>query len=320
MITGPSSYLPTTTEFIAHWAATTAALPPLVPIVLEDGTTETAFANERAELVVKRDNLETQDMEVALARAALAIAKEGLLAKLNLFNAKVRASMGSSLYARVLPLVPGIEDGREAFSKPLAQAVNLWTKIDATPPPGVTVPMELQDGTVLTGFAAAVTALAGLYNELAKQEFNFTLLMESRNDTQDVLYAWMKAYRVAVPGRFLPGSALLDSLPALTATSTRTPDPVSLSGAWDAGLTAAQLTAGVSSDPDLKEYELRWCAGASYSQDTEHVAGSIPAGTVPVFVTTKGLTTGGATACFRVYVRLLTGGEAGSETVAITRP
>lgn len=319
-ITGPSSYLPTTTEFIEHWAAATAALPPTEPLVLEGGVTAGTFSNKRSDLLVERANLEAKDLDAVLARGALEIAKEALLAQLNLFNSLVRGAMGSSVYGRALPKVPGIGDGREAFSKPMVQAVNLWAKINAAPPPGVTAPVLLADGTAQAVFATAVAALTGLYDAVTEEEQGFALLLEARNDTQDELYAMMKAYRVAVLGRFLPGDAIIDSLPALTADSGRTPDPVELSGAWVAGLSAAQLTATVSNDPDLKEYELRWCAGASYAQDTEHVAGSIPAGTVPVFVTTKGLTVGGSVASFRVYVRLLSGGEAGSETVVVERP
>lgn len=319
-ITGPSSYLPTTTEFIEHWAATTAALPPADPIILEGGATSATFANLRATLVTQRGNVEAQDLEVLLARGALEMAKEALLAKLNLFNALVRGAMGSSVYARALPRVPGIGDGREVFSSPMVQGVNLWLKINAAPPAGVTAPVVLADGTTQGALATAVAALEGLYDEATVQELGFTLLLEERNDTQDGLYALMKAYRLAVPVRFLPGDALFDSLPVLTPTSGRTPDAVELSGAWNAGEAAAHLTATVSTDPDLKEYELRWCAGASYSTNADHVAGTVPAGTTPVFVTTKGLMVSGATASFRVYVRLTTGGEAGSETVVVTRP
>lgn len=319
-ITGPSSYVPTTAEFIAHWAATTAALPPTKPIILEGSVTSVTFANKRSELLVERNNLEQQDLDATQARQELEMAKEALLAKMNLFNALVRGTMGSTVYARMLALVPGIGFGQEPFSKPMTLTAKLWAKIDATPPPGVVPPVELADGSVQVGFAAAVVALAVLYDAVTQTEQDFTQALEDRNDTQDELYPMMKAYRLAVPARFLPGNALIDSLPVLTSESSRTPDPVGLSGAWNAGDAAAHLTGTVSNDPDLKEYELRWCTGASYSTEMEHVAGSIPAGTVPVFVTTKGLPVSGSVAGFRVYVRLTGGGEAGSETVVITRP
>ena len=220
----------------------------------------------------------------------------------------------------MLPAIPGIEAGQENFTKPMLRIKQIWAKINAAPPLPLTGALVLQGGDTQAQFEADFDALLELYKTLAGLEQSFSLMMEERNDIQDVLYAWMKEYRKAVAVAFPEGNAQVDSMPALTADSSRTPDPVALNGAWDAGLSAAQLTAGVSTDPDLEEYELRWCAGASYSTESEHVAGSIPQGSPPVFVTTKGLTSSGHTACYRVYVRLHDGGEAGSDTVVITRP
>lgn len=318
-IVGPSSYVPCTQEFLDHWTDVDAALSSGEPLVLEDGTAVGDFGDVRVVLIARRDELETADLEAALTRAALAMAKEVLLAKLNFFNQKVRGAMGASVYARVLPLVPGIGDGQEVFSKPMVQAAKLWAKINAAPPAGVTAPVVLVDDTSQAAFAALVSGLEGLYGAVVGTDQDFTLALQARNDVQEVLYRMMKEYRLVVPTRFLPGSALLESMPALTPDSSRTPDAVSLSGAWNAGDTSAHLTGTVSSDPDLKDYELRWCAGASYSTDTEHTVGTVPGGAPPVWVTLKGLMTAGAVASFRAYVRLTSGGEAGSNTVVITR-
>ena len=319
-ITGPSSYLPTTMAFSEHWTLVNVALGSGGDLVLEGGTALADFQTLRAVLVDRRDAVETAALNATLAGAEVAIQKEALLAQLNLFNHAVRGQMGSSAYARALPPVPGIGEGETPFRTPLVQAAKLWARINAAPPAGFTAPLVLVDGTAQPAFATAVTALGLAYNSVAATGQDVTTALEQRNDVQDGLYALMKAYRQAVPGRFLPAAALVESLPALSEDSTRTPDPVELSGAWNVPGAAAHLTAGVSSDPDLKEYELRWCAGGSYSQDLEHVAGSIAAGNLPVFVTTKGLTVSGAVASFRVYVRLTGGGEAGSETVVVTRP
>jgi hypothetical protein len=319
-ITGPSSYVPTTAEFVAHWTDANAELPALQPLLLSDGTDLASFSTARTVLLSMRDELEAADLDVQLARGAMNLAKGPLLAKLNLFNTLVRGAMGTSVYARALPLVPGIGDGQQGFSQPMVQAMKLWAKINAAPPAGVTAPVVLVDGTTQAVFAAAVEALAELYGDVVGAEQEFALALARRNDVQDEIYRSMKLYRETVPTRFMPDSPLLASLPALSPDSGRTPDPVELSGAWDAGLAAARLTATVSNDPDLKEYELRWCPGAVFSTDTDHVVGSVPAGEPPVFVTTKGLGTSGAVASFRVYVRLTSGGEAGSETVVVERP
>lgn len=292
----------------------------MTPIILEDGTTVLDFQAKKEALLSKREALEAADVDVVFAREQLNMAKESLHARAVKFNAAVRARISKTVFARMLPAIPGIEAGQENFTKPMLRIKQIWAKINAAPPLPLTGALVLQGGDTQAQFEADFDALLELYKTLAGLEQSFSLMMEERNDIQDVLYAWMKEYRKAVAVAFPEGNAQVDSMPALTADSSRTPDPVALNGAWDAGLSAAQLTAGVSTDPDLEEYELRWCAGASYSTESEHVAGSIPQGSPPVFVTTKGLTSSGHTACYRVYVRLHDGGEAGSDTVVITRP
>lgn len=319
-ISGPSSYVPTTQAFFTHWEAANLAFPGPPTIELEDGTTVMAFQAKMQELLDKREALEEADVEVAFAREQLNMAKESLHARAVKFNAAVRARISKTVYARMLPAIPGIEAGQEVFTKPLLRIKQIWAKINAALPPPLTSALLLQGGDTQSQFAIDFDALLPLYSTLAALEQALSLMMEERNDIQDVLYDWMKEYRLAIAVAFPEGDAQVESLPKLTSESSRTPDPVALSGAWDAGLSAAQLTAGVSTDPDLEEYELRWCAGASYSTESEHVAGSIPQGSPPVFVTTKGLTISGHTACYRVYVRLHDGGEAGSDTVVITRP
>ncbi len=81
----------------------------------------------------------------------------------------------------------------------------------------------------------------------------------------------------------------------------------------------ADLTATVSSDPDLAEYELRACAGPDYDVDLEAVVASVPAGETPEFATDRFMEAPGAVASYRVYVLLQSGGEAGSGTV-VARP
>ena len=44
--------------------------------------------------------------------------------------------LGHQIVARVLPLVPSVQDGQETFSKPLSQAAKLWKKVNAAPPAG----------------------------------------------------------------------------------------------------------------------------------------------------------------------------------------
>lgn len=319
-ITGPASYVATTQAFDAHWLDVNTFLGLAGELVLEGGTSQVEFGEMRAELLGARDLVDEATLDRALARANLQMKKEWLLTALNAFKTKVVAVASTSAYARVLPLVPGVQDGQEVFSRPLSQAAKLWKKFDTTPPPGVTGPLLLQDGTTQGVFEAAVAALAELYDTVVDAEQEVSLTLERRNDLQDSLYELMKKYRLAVPAYVPAGNALLDTLPALTPTSGRTPEPVTASGAWNAGTVKAALTATISTDPDLDHYELRACAGPEYSTEEESVVAAAPPGPTVAFATDKFLTQSGDIASYRIYVVLQSGGQAGSNTVVVVRP
>jgi hypothetical protein len=319
-ITGPASYVATTELFNAHWKDVDVFKGGSGSVVVEGGETQLDFETLRGDLLAARDAVDEATLNRALARADLQMKKEGLLATLNAFKTKIFAVASASAYARVLPLVPSLLDGQEAFSRPLSQVAKLWLKVNAAPPAGVTAPLVLQDGTTAATYGGAVTALALLYDAVVDAEQEVALALQRRNDLQDRLYELMKKYRLAVPASIPAGNALLDTLPALSPTSGRTPVAVTASGQWNAGTSKAALTATVSADPDLDHYELRACAGADYSTDEESVVASVPPGASVAFATDRFLTQAGEVASFRIYVVLKSGGEAGSNTVVVARP
>ena len=130
----------------------------------------------------------------------------------------------------------------------------------------------------------------------------------------------LKNYRLALPTMFAQGHALAQSLPRLSPLPGATPQPVTLAGQWLAASSQAQLTWTASNDPNLLEYEVRFCSGADYTSDDETVIANIPAASPRELLTDTGLTASGLVASFKVYVRLTSGNERGSNTVQITRP
>lgn len=326
-ISGPTSYVPTTQAFLDHWAQVNAALPTLQPLLLPNPlgsaaviSTRAQFATARGLLMTQRDGMEELDFNLSFARASLGLLRVKLHTWMNLFNDRVRGALGGSAYERSLADVPGVEAGLEAFSKPMKRTKVLWAKINADGPAGITLPMGLQDGADVADFGDSLENLATAFDAVTTAETLSTVGLEKRNDLQAPLYEAMKAYRLALPGRLLRESALVESMPGLTAEGGRTPDPVSLSAVWDGAAVKAKLTIGASEDPELKEYEVRYCVGADYSIDHEHVAGSVPPEGPLVFETVKGVSTAGAVASYRVYVILQSGHEAGSETAVVARP
>ena len=318
-ITGPASFVFTTQQFINHWTEVNLGLASSGPLVLEDGSDIVELETQRANLLSQRDSVEAAALNLAEARGLLLQAKTTLLSQLNAFNGVVRARLSASHYARLLADVPGIGDGAERFRKPLVQTDLLWAKINSAPPAGFTAPLVLLGGVVQLDFRGSLNALQSRVDSVTAAEQALDLALERRNDTQDAIRPRLVNYRLMVPTLIPAGDALLDTLPAYSTEGSRTPEATVLSGAWNAATTQADLTSTISDDSDLAEYELRYCAGADYDTELESVAGNVPAGQSPVFHTTKGLTTAGSTASFRVYVRLSSGGEKGSNTVVVAR-
>jgi len=121
----------------------------------------------------------------------------------------------------------------------------------------------------------------------------------------------MVQYRAGVEAMLGPTHPLTLSLPDLFPAPGSTPAAVTLGGAWNPGTSLADLSWTASADPDLLEY--------AYDALTASVIGNQPPGTLN-FSTDAGLSLSGDTASYKVFVRLTTSNEAGSNTVTITRP
>lgn len=121
-------------------------------------------------------------------------------------------------------------------------------------------------------------------------------------------------------GLFQPGSPLVVTIPLLYPPAGRTPEPVTAQVSFDAATTEAVVTFTESDEAELDFYEVRGVSGEVYDGDDEVVLGKIPKGAARSFRTSYGLDEPGTAASFKVYVVLITGNEAGSKAVTVTRP
>ncbi len=320
-ITGPSSYIPTTNEFSAHWDAANTALGAGGPILLPGGTT-------RANLVTHRDNLQTKQAEIEgqinaseIARGDLTTKKEDLHLRGGQFNDKVRAILGATAFARALPELPQPQDGQGNFVPPLDDINTLWVKINAAVGiAGFTPPLLLLGGYAVADFNTALVALKAQFDTVSKEEVLVKLKIEERNALQGVIYPLLKSYRQVLPTYFAANSPLIASLPKLTPDPGSTPDPVLANGVWDVPTTQGKITWAASTAADFSEYEVRWSPGTTYDASVEVVLGNVAPGAPLEFLTTQGLGASGDVSVFKVYVKTTTGNEKGSNTVKITRP
>jgi hypothetical protein len=318
-ISGPASYLPTTDQFLGHWEAADTTLGVGNELKLKDGSGRAVLVTKKDLLVVKRAAVQTKLNVQEVARGDIEVRKVALLVRMNQFNDKVRFLLGGTKWERALAQVPSQTDGQGNFTTPLDDAAALWLMINADP--------AIADITLLGAytqalFVADVAALNAAFTTYTTGGKQADVALEERNDVQDEIYELLKQYRQAAPTYFAQGHAILDSLPDLTPAPGSTPAAVTANGAWDGPLVKAKITFSLSADPNLQEYELRFCAGPNYSTETEAVApgGNIAAGGVREFQTDAGLSAPASVATFKVYVQTTTGNEKGSNTVTIVRP
>lgn len=314
-ISGPSSYVSTTEEFIAHWGLANATLGAPNPIVLAEGANLALLAAKQSELVVKRTLLQGKLILLEVARGDIEVRKLALLELFNKFTSRVRALSAGTKWARALPTAPGIGEGQGNFIEPLDKAASLWNLINADPALADIVIVGVTQGQ----FATQVAELKAAYHARTAAGTEVQVTREERNDLQDEIYEWLKSYRQAVPTHFESGHALVDSLPRLTPAAGSTPDAVTADGEWDEAAMLARISFTLSTAPDFAAYELRYTPGPVYSNDDDIVIDQITDINSLEFMTNTGLLIPGVTATFKVFVKTTTGNEKGSNAVSVTR-
>lgn len=319
-IQGPASFLPTTDEVLAHWGLVNTALAP-GSLVLPAGTTRANLETHRTALGTLHSAVQASLNDVEMARADLDDRKAALHARLNQFNEKARSYLGSTTLARSLPKVPTLTEGQGTWLPALDDMENLWLRANALAPVGgFTPPLLLLGGYALAAFSADLALLRTAYKTITSKEVELRVKRGERTDLENVIYPILKSYREAMPTFFAPEHALVMSLPRLTPEAGSTPEPVSLTGVWNAGTTQGKLTWTASAEAALDHYEVRWSPGSSYSAEDESLLGSVDKEATREFLTAQGLGAPGAVSAFRVYVVTATGNEKGSNTALITRP
>ena len=317
-ISGPSSYILTLDEFLAHWAIADATLGAGSEIVLPVGVTRAILLAKKVTLVAKREELQTTLNMQETARGEIDILKITLLERIHQFNDKVRAYLPNSKWIAALPLMPSYSDGQGNFTEPLDDAATLWLQLNADP--GAVAAFTLLEAYTQAMFATDLTALRTAYAALNTAGVTATVVRNERNSLQDEIYRLLKSYRIVLPTAFTRGHALTASLPRLTPLPGSTPAEVTVTVVWDAALEQARITWTATTSADLDHYDVRFCSGPNYSTDDESIVTTMPGDGNREVLTTAGLINPGATASFKVYVITTTDNEKGSTAVSLTRP
>ena len=322
-LTSLGSYLTTAQAFIAHWTSVNATLGAN-PLKLKSTYAVSDFTADRAALQTAITALEPSFNALQAAVRDRDLKKAAIKPRVLQFRNAVRFYLQGQPIENSLPVQPALSAIESKFLKPLDDTASLWALVNAIPAtgvgsvPGFTPPLTLLGAYPIATLTTDIAALRAAYLAVSNAQVNLKIVREKRDALLPNLRARMEQYRKAILALYAPTDPFVMSLPTLTAPSGSTPDPVSVSGKWDAALGKGVLTILPSDDPKLDYYSVRIGIAPTYKASEETVIGRIEKGET-TFETTTGLAASGSVGLFKVYVVLTTGNEKGSATVKITR-
>ena len=218
------------------------------------------------------------------------------------------------------PVMPGLGDGQERFTKQMIDAMTLWEDLNgAAAPAGVTVPVVLASGVDHAAFASTISALQFSYLAVAKAEARLKTARTDRTIKEEAACALMKAYRAAAPQKLSQFPALAATIPKLTPDPGHTPDPVQASATFTAPSTS-HVVHTASTDADLDYYELEGTNGDEWNDEDAVNLGRHDPGDPNEFTITFGLTQPDTAVALKVYVVLKSGRRAGTAAMVVRRP
>ena len=311
-------YIPVMDEFIGHWTATDDSI-----VLAENGTAVDfdAFGDLRTALDGAKASVQAKLNDLEGTRVTLEQTRLTAGDRIAEFNRRIRADFPNTPTLSRLPTVPNRNGGRDSFLDAMDDMLDLWARVNALPPsPLFTAPLLLMGGFTLAQFQALRTALDAAFTNRGNAENAIATQRLYRNSLQDRAKSLMATYRLKIEALFPPDSITVATLPRLTPAPGSTPDPVALTAAWDATDLRAELTWTASEDPELASYQVRAVPGPDYTSEDETLVATILPGAPLTYESAAGLALPGSAMSYKVYVRLTTGNEAGSNTQTVFRP
>ncbi len=338
-ITGPSSYLPTMDQFIAHWTAVNGTFavggspPPggFPTLILDGGRALSNLSSLRLSLSTQRTDVEIKLNNLEFARADAAIKRTLLQGRLGQLFANIRSFWAGTALAALVPDLPSATGAPQDFEKTLDDAVDIWSRANSNPAPaGVTLPLTLPTEPTIVNPAPAAYTQSTLVSDTAAMKTAFTAIKtaelalagsrSSRNTIQDQVRPFLVDYRESVPAKLPPNHFLTDTIPRYSPLPGATPEPANATGSWDVPASKAFIDFTPSPSASVVRHELRYTPGPEYDAEDESIDSSIPVGSASHFETLSGLPTPGVSASYRVYAITTEGNERASATVTIMRP
>ena len=319
-ISSNADYIPTIDDFHAHWSVATDSETFSIPI--DDGVVSFGeLVDLRNELDLIKTDLEIRLNDLEIARVTLNQARDKAADRLAEFNRRIRAQFPTDPRFNKLPLVPTRTAGRDAFLTAMDDAKDLWTRVNALPASiAFTAPLLLPGGLTLAAFTTQRTALDAAFTARGTADAQLGVIRADRDGIQTRALRILTGYRLMVEALFPADSSIVLTLPALRPAPGHTPAAVEMEAIWLPAQTKAQITWQASADLDLQDYQLRAIPGLDYSADDATTLHTFSPADPRDFLTGAGFAIPGTAMTYKIYVRLTTGNESGSDAITVTRP
>ncbi|MBC8116261.1 MAG: hypothetical protein H7062_17880 [Candidatus Saccharimonas sp.] len=319
-IEGLLTYLPVMLQVLLHWQSVNTELgAPPNDLKLQGGFTRAMFQALHDALDAALQELIDIENARETASNSRDQKKEALLLRIAQFRGLLRGLLANTIYPGAAPLTPQFSFSEGRFLAAFDDMSSLWARINAdTTIDGFTPPLALP-GMTFAEFVATLADLRAAYAAVAAAENDEDIGRKRRDAMLPVIRERIIQYRELVAVMFGPDHPLTLSLPALSPNPGSTPDPVEVDGQWNPTTNQAEFSFTPSDDPNLEEYVVYVSSGPTFNPATARIIAHLPPGTT-TFSTTEELENPGDVASFKVFVKLTTGNQAGSNTVTITRP
>lgn len=288
-------------------------------LVLADGYALAGLTTDVAEIAAVITAGEDFENAISLAITNRDNRRVTLRERVIEFREAVEYRLKGSGYVRPLPDTPQPTASEQKFLKALDDMASLWVRINADAGvPNFTPPLVLRGTFTLALFQTELAALRVNYKAVTDAENDARIARSQRDVLLPPLRDRFVLYRQAILVEYGPTHPFTTTLPEVYPQPGSTPASVPLTGTWNPATAQADFGWSESDNPNLDEYELRMSPGPTYAAAATVIA-HIPAGTA-TFSTSEGLANSGDVASFKLFVKLTTGNEAGSNTITIIRP
>ena len=264
-ITNNGSYITTMQQFSDNWNTINAHIAPDV-IKLEGGYLRSAFVADIVTLDSALTDISNALTNLTTERTNLRNYKINLMNKLEQFRQQVIANMASSNYRTSLPTLPKIGSVQSRFLRPFDQAVNLWTQINAAPPPGFTAPLKVNGTYTLAMFQTDIANLRSEYLTLIAVEGVYKAALEKRNTLCAAARAHMVQYRNAVFARLSKTDPYRSTVPRYSPVAGATPKPVTnLQFTYAPTTNLVHITFTPATSANIIKYQLEFAPGPKWN-------------------------------------------------------